>query len=383
MKNLSNFDNFILESNSLLVLSKEDKDTLLKLDEKYHQLIENFRTKFVAVTVDNLREEFDKFMWSHNCGVKYYPKLRIANSDVDEQMINDMSSLITEFKNLNVYVSKFYIEKLTSMINSLEKRKKIDDNTYVPGSNPILKSLYKEALQCIKENPYVKPDFKHDRTITPKEAKKRIEDAIKELGYDFSVRINSGMMPRMNVSMGYVNINSKAKFSEEDIEGLIAHEIKGHVGRRFYGKQTGLWLFAYGLQDSSTYDEGLAVWNSLNITEKQKPNVLFNIALKVCISYLMYEMDFIELFDWVKKHAKNMTDLTAFKCVTRPKRGVKDCEIRSGEPMTTYFRGYKMVCDMDDKLRDDILHYNVGPTQVYELDLIKEFLKVNKFTPLK
>ena len=72
------------------------------------------------------------------------------------------------------------------------------------------------------------------------------------------------MLPRLNVKMGKVNINSKAKFSEEDIDGLIAHEIKGHVGRRFYGKETGLWLFAYGLDGSSTYDEGLAVWNSIN-----------------------------------------------------------------------------------------------------------------------
>ena len=51
--------------------------------------------------------------------------------------------------------------------------------------------------------------------------------------------------------------------------------------------------------------------------------------------------------------------------------------------MTTYFKGWKLVNDMDNKTRDDILHYNIGPDQLFELNNIKEFLKVNKFKPLK
>ena len=210
-----------------------------------------------------------------------------------------------------------------------------------------------------------------------------IEDALDELGYNFEVQIDNNMLPRMNVKMGKVNVNKTSRFSENDIEGLIAHEIKGHVGRRFYGKETGLWLFAYGLQSSSTYDEGLAVWNSLNLVKHKKDNVMFNIAMKTCVSYLMFEMDFCDLFDWVKKKAPTMTDYTAFKIIVRPRRRNKDCEIKSGEPMTTYFKGYNMVKDMDNKMRDDILHYNIGPNQIFELENIKEFLKVNKFKKLK
>ena len=97
----------------------------------------------------------------------------------------------------------------------------------------------------------------------------------------------------------------------------------------------------------------------------------------------MFEMDFCDLFDWVKKQAKDMTDYTAFKTIVRPRRRNKDCELKSGEPMTTYFRGWQLVNDMDNKMRNDILHYNIGPDQLFELDNIKEFLKVNKFQPLK
>ena len=269
------------------------------------------------------------------------------------------------------------------MKGSLETRQHLENGDYEPGENPVDKELYKEALQIIKDNPYKKPDFKKDRTNDSDDVLEAIEDALDELGYDFDVEIDTGMLPRMNVKMGRVNINKTSKFSDEDIEGLIQHEIRGHVGRRYYGMQTGLWLFAYGTQSSSTYDEGLAVWNSLNKVKRKKQNVLFNIAMKTCISYLMYEMDFCDLFDWLKKQAPEMTDYTAFKTVMRPRRRNKDCSIMSGEPMTTYFQGYNMVNDMDDKMRDDILHYNIGPDQKYELENIKEFLKVNKFKPLK
>ena len=385
MNKILNFADFILESKSLFLLDKETKAKLLELDEKYHRLIEKFRTRYVAQTVNNIREEFDKFMTAKNNGQKYYPQLDIDNSEPDMKMYDDFGKLLDEFEEIkdDCYVAKFYIEKIHSMRRSIEQRKEIEDGTYEPGENPVDKELYKQALQCIKDNPYKKPDFKNDRNKDSEECLEAIEDALDELGYDFDVEIDTGMLPRMNVKMGKVNVNKTSKFSDEDIEGLIAHEIKGHVGRRFYGKKTGLWLFAYGTQSSSTYDEGLAVWNSLNKVKHKKDNVLFNIAMKTCVSYLMYEMDFCDLFDWIKKHAPGMTDYTAFKTIIRPRRKNKDCEIKSGEPMTTYFKGYNMVNDMDDKMRDDILHYNIGPDQKFELENIKEFLKVNKFKALK
>lgn len=385
MEHLLDFEEFILESKSIFLMDNDTKSKLLELDEKYHKLIEKFRTKYVAQTVNNIKDEFDKFMSAKQNGQKYYPQLEIDNSSVDMTLYNGFVKLIDEFEEIKdkCYVSKFYLEKLHSMKSSLEQRKELEDGTYEPGENPVDKELYKQALQIIKDNPYKKPDFKNDRTKEADEVKERIEDALDELGYDFDVEIDTGMLPRMNVKMGKVNINKTSKFSDEDIEGLIAHEIKGHVGRRFYGKQTGLWLFAYGTQSSSTYDEGLAVWNSLNKVKHKKDNVLFNIAMKTCVSYLMFEMDFCDLFDWVKNHAKGMTDYTAFKTIIRPRRRNKDCEIRSGEPMTTYLSGYLAVNDMDNGLRNDILHYNIGPDQLFELKNIKEFLKVNNFKPLK
>lgn len=38
---------------------------------------------------------------------------------------------------------------------------------------------------------------------------------------------------------------------------------------------------------------------------------------------------------------------------------------------------------INNSVKDDILHYNIGPDQVFELENIKEFLKVNGFEKLK
>ena len=154
------FDDFILESKSIYTLSNEVKSTLLELDEKYHKLIEKFRTKYVAQTISNIKEEFEKFINARNNGQKYFPQLEIENSEVDMDLLDKFSELKDEFGEIEseCYIAKFYIEKIESMIHSLEMRKELENNEYVPGENPVDKELYNDALECIKKHPYHKPD---------------------------------------------------------------------------------------------------------------------------------------------------------------------------------------------------------------------------------
>ena len=175
-----------MESNSLFLMDNETKNTLLKLDEKYHKLIEKFRTRYVAQTVNNIKEEFDKFMAAHKLGQKYYPQLEIDNSESDMKMYDDFDKLYGEFNDIKdkCYVAKFYLEKIHSMKNSLEERHKLETGEYKPGKNPVDKELYQEALEVIKKNPYKKPDFKNDRNKDSEECLEAIEDALDDLDYD-------------------------------------------------------------------------------------------------------------------------------------------------------------------------------------------------------
>lgn len=374
-------------------LDLNEKKRLIELDREYGKLALLFRQVYRAKNVTNIDEEYKKFIDAKNNGKKYFPKLKLEKREIDIDLREESKKLIEKFENLDTYITRFYIEKLNSFISSIDTQEKYKEESEEEeygkpeskkrgGSFPT-KDEYEHALQVLSENPYEKVYF-DKRNIPAKEAARQIQKYIDKKGYDFEVKLVKNMLPRMNVTPdAVVRVNPDAHFSSEDIDGLCQHEIEGHVGRRYYGYKTGLMLFIFGLKESNTYDEGLAIWNSLNNVKKPKPNILFNIALKAIITYHLYDKDFCELFDFVKELQPSMSDKTIFKSIVRMKRGVIDCHLYGGALESGYFSGYNYVTAMTDDERDDILRYNIGPGQMKELNCIKKFLEVNKFDPIE
>ena len=391
MNNIKSFDQY--QKEKFFKLSKADKEYLLELDKKYGELAIIFRKEFRAKNVMNLDEEFDKFIEHKRVGKKYFPKLKLEQIESTVDLKSEFEELLSKFENFSSFISKFYIEKIKGFLNSIklsEKYKKMTEsgdygkkstNKNRGGSFPTL-SEYNYALQIINDYPYevVK---KGVRDIDAKKAVELFQKKIDQLGYEYKVKLVDGMLPRVNVTPeGIVRVNPNAMFSMTDIEGLYQHELCGHVGRRYYGYKTGLNLFVIGLPESNTYDEGLAIWNSINNVKTPKPNILFNIALKSIITYHLYDMDFCELFDFIRDLVPNMSDKTLFRSIVRLKRGVGDCRIYGGALESGYFKGYNLVSVMSDEDRENILKYNIGPNQMDDLDNIKVFLEVNEFKPL-
>lgn len=392
MKHIKTIDQYI--DDLYFKLSKKDKEYLLSLDKKYGELAILFRKEFRAKNVTNTDAEFDKFIEAKRNGEKYYPKLELEKIPSSVDLKIEFESLLKKFENFPSYISKFYIEKLNGFLKSIKiqkenQQKSINHDYKKPkkvshrgGSFPT-EAEYNYALKIMQENPYEIVE-KGVRNITAKEAVKMFQKKLDDLKYGYTVKLVDGMLPRVNVTPeGVVRVNPKAKFSNTDMEGLYQHELCGHVGRRYYGYQTGLNLFVIGLTENNTYDEGLAIWNSLHNVKEPKPNILFNIALKAVITYHLYDMDFCELFDFVKSLAPNMSDKTVFKSIVRLKRGVVDCHLYGGALESGYFKGYNLISVMTDEERDDVLKYNIGPDQWKELDSIKKFLEINEFKPLK
>jgi surface protein len=402
MKQILSYDEYLFEKvdrnsdvdETYFKLKKDDKEYLLELDKEYGKLGFLFRKKYRAKNVMNTDEEYKKFIESRRIGKKYFPVLEFEKFDSDVDIEGDLKTLLKKFQNFESYISKFYVEKIEGFLSSIEHSKEYNkisqsdekpekpDNPFDRSGSFPTKDEYEYALRIIKDNPYevVKAGV---RNIGPEEAKKKFQAYIDKLGYDYTVDIFDGMLPRVNVTPeGIVRVNSEAHFSNDDIDGLCQHEIEGHVGRRYYGYQTGLYLFVMGLPEANTYDEGLAIWNSLNKVKNPKPNILFNIAIKAIITYHLYDMDFCELYDFVKELCPDLGDKTVFKSIVRMKRGVRDCKLYGGALESGYFNGYNYVQMMDDKEREDILKYNIGPDQRNELDKIKRFLEVNKFEPI-
>ena len=393
MNNIKDFDQYLREK--YFKLSKKDKEYLLELDKKYGELAILFRKEFRAKNVMNLDSEFDKFIEHKKVGEKYFPKLELEKIDSSVDVKAEFEELLKKFENFGSFISKFYIDRINGFLKTIRIKEKYQEMTDSGeyGKKSMRKNNrsdcfptlaeYNYALQIIKDYPY--EIIKHgDRNIDAADAAKMFQKKIDELGYEYKVKLVKGMLPRVNVTPeGIVRVNPNAKFSMTDIEGLYQHELCGHVGRRYYGYKTGLNLFVIGLSKSNTYDEGLAIWNSINKVKTPKPNILFNIAIKTIIAYHSYDMDFCELFDFIHDLVPQMREKSLFRNIVRSKRNIGDCRIVSGAIETGYLKGYKLVTLMSDEDRDNILKYNIGPDQLDDLENIKVFLEVNKFDPLE
>ena len=372
---------------NLFELGDDDKKRLLYLDKKYWDVVVKYKEKFNIKEISNLDEEYGKFIKAKKCNKKYFPVLKFDSLNISsaEDILCELKDILTKFRTFNCYISKYYIELINDMIYTIEFFKDVKHKypwyTEYRKQTPSLKDL-EDAHETLKKHPYVPTD--DDRNINGKEASEQIQKYIDKKGYKWQVVLNDKIIPRMTVSTDKImNVNPNAKFSKVDIEGLKAHEVDAHIGRRFYGYKTGLYLFVVGLRWRNTLDEGLAVYNSLHKCSEVKPNVHFNIALKTIIAYHLDKKDFCELFDMCKNLTPNIPDKKLFKTIIRYKRELQDCSIigGNGDDMS-YFCGYQIVKDMTDKERDDVLKYNIGPDQLSELSNIKKFLRLNKFPSL-
>lgn len=373
-------------NNTKFKLSEYDKDKLVALDKLFWevaQLYHDDKPRYVT----NIDEEFEKFIKAYKSGVKYFPKLQFETDckyDTDG-VINKIDTLIYEFRQFDCFLSKYYLEILFAYKQMIKGCIDPKQNYLMFNAVRLQKpstEMFELALKTIKENPYKQIDT-DERNLTAKDAKDEIEDYLEELNWDWNVQFKDNMQPRMAVGPDVLSINKTGTFSKTDLEGLKAHEIRGHVGRRYYALKTGLYLFVEGLLWRNTLDEGLAVWNSLHLVKKKKPNIMFNIALKTVIGYKLNDLDFYELFDYIHKLVPNMPERIVFKNIVRFKRELRDCSIPGGNgDDMSYFCGYQIVKNMTDKERDDILKYNIGPDQIKDLPDIKKFLKINKFKSL-
>lgn len=368
-------------------LSDKDKERLIVLDKRYGDLYKMTREEFNEKDVRNLKEEMETFLSARKRGRKYFPIIDLGDCGYDEDLIRALSDLRIEFERFDNVISRFYIESLDNKIRWVKYHYNAHrGNPYpIPIDKLPSTALYNKAMNAFLECEYV-PIDKLDRNIDAQHAQKVIDKALDDLGYDWHTSLEDNMLSRMNVTPdGIIRINKNSYFNDADLEGLIAHEIKGHIARRHWGKKTGLNLFLYGLPRKNFLDEGLAVWNSLNLVEHDKPNVMYNITLKYIISYCKYHKDFCELFDFVKDISNgDLSDAQIFSNIVRSKREVRDMSVMGGIlDDGDYYAGYLAVDSMTDEMRDDIMKYNIGPQYIKDLPLIKQFFAQNQFKELE
>jgi len=374
-----------LDLHSKMRMKPKDLERLLELDSEYGETYA-LRELDYNRKILNLEEEQKIFFEYLEKGRKYNP---IFEHNPEPYTRNGMlvkaKKLQDKFKLFDCYLSKFYVERLQFILDYGEAMMMDKDTPAYRDKiyqifTPPEPDLVQKAEEIIQENPYEKVSSS-ERTIDANEMGERIEKVLNNLGYDkWKVKIVSSITPRMNVKDEYiVNINQSATFSEDDFKGLVEHEIKGHVGRRWYGDKTGLTLFRNGLMGKNEFDEGLAIYNSIYNVENPKPNILFNISFYVVMCNQIPNLDFYGLFQFGKKYL-NGSEKKLFSKIARMKRVCHDTSALVGDLYESdYLRGFLKVKNLNDRERLEIKKFNIGPVNYQFIDEIKVFLTVNGF----
>lgn len=391
---------YITESfDRYMELSKKDKQTLLKLDKKFHKYMEEFAHEQVHfMNVANLQEEVDRIVKKVERGEDFEVKIKPEkNKFEDEYFCHRLSEafqeLRHEFTTLNCFLSKYYIELCEEKLRQIDffatyyKKKNLKPKYNTMPS----KRVYEEAVKILKKHKFQKVsrmDKKYQRNVSPEKSQKRLQKSIDDRGLGWTVVIDDNMVPRMSVRpYREFRISRTNLFSEVDLQSLEVHEVEVHTARKHWGMQTGLYLFLYGLGGSNIFDEGIAIYNSLHKCKNQKPNILFYVAIKIVIAYHLYDMDALELFNYIKQ-LTDAPDRVIAKQMVRVNRCMDNSILffgtaNFGSADQDYLNGYMMVRDMTEEERQELIKYPIGPAQMYELDNIKKFLKVNNFEPLE
>lgn len=392
MKRLQQYINENFDS--YLKLSLKEKEKLLELDKLFNSLLVEYEKEHVHfANVENISEQIDNILESVKNDKDFSINLKYEDSKFSDKewcdnLLNKLNELKQEFINLDIYLTKFYCYRIDKTIESIlffeeYSKHKIFPKFIVRPS----KQLYEEALKIINTNKFVDvkslKDDKYKRNKDPEYSRKRLQGIIDKFGYGWKVIIDDNMIPRMSVRpYKEFRISKTNKFSEVDLQSLEVHEIEVHTARKYYALQSGLFLFLYGLKGNNCYDEGMAIYNSLNKTETQKPNILFFISIKIIILYHLNILNNIELFKFLRT-LTNAPDKTIALAMIRASRVFAYSNINTASTDSDYLKGYLLVKDMTDKEREELLHYTIGPDQLFELETIKKFFKINKFKPLE
>ena len=92
-------------------LNKEQKEKLLALDKEYGELVMMYRNDLNTKDIDNIEEEFEKFINARKRGLKYFPQIKLTtdNGFLTDGIMQRLKQLLVEFEKFNCFLSKYYI----------------------------------------------------------------------------------------------------------------------------------------------------------------------------------------------------------------------------------------------------------------------------------
>lgn len=351
------------------VMSDENRKKLLELDLKWAKIkMASYEKKKEEV---DLSEYYDEFMENYNS--KNHKSIYINTPESKYEHVSDdkIDELIKEFEKFKCILSPMYIDSLRAM--------KTDSSSVVTKHTPV-----KEAIKILKEIKWVKKD-PNRKKISVEEVYNKCCNAAKLLP-NWRVVFSKSTAARMSIKGTSIRIMKDATFYEDEIDGLITHEIYTHAYRKFRGMRTGLWLFVLGMRGNSKANEGLAIYNQMKYASPYK-NTLKIIALKRVVSNELSKIkkskkgDIYDVFEKITKEYPDIPQTVVYNTIMRAKRCCSNTSSFKYIDSSVYLDGYLEVKELDVKSRTILSEYpiSIELAKSPEISDIVKFLNVNLF----
>jgi alpha-L-glutamate ligase-like protein/uncharacterized protein (TIGR02421 family) len=214
-------------------------------------------------------------------------------------------------------------------------------------------------------------DLTVNRLMNAEQAQKRFEEILKKYSlHDWNVSIRQKLVSRVTVGGNNIYIQAEAKFSEEDIASLIAHEIETHVLTSENGSHQPYQILRRGCAGYLDTQEGLAIFNEQGVLSpyaEKKFNSCRNIlgleyglhhSLAQTRTYLQAELGY--------------TPAKALQQSISMKRGLQDTSEPGGFTKSmAYFRGLKAIEKFIEN-DGDLKRLYIGKVALEDLELIEK-----------
>ncbi len=316
----------------------------------------------------NLSSERERFFYSISQGECYNPQFNYAERSRDEvhEIVKQLQNFKQSFNEVNLKVlTDAYcklIDKDIQWIKLFEQRSsKTFGRDLTQMYLPIDPNVIEKAEQIISTFDTTEVISKPTNDVEALEVKRRFELVLRERGYmSWQVElVDQPARVSVNSVEQKIKLRNNARFSEEDIQRLIVHEIDVHVARSEEGYKKPFLIFAYGFPNYLEAEEGLAAYKEEEhgLSSKRK---IYDYAVRALLCSKAESLTFYELYQEALQLYPQENEL-AYDIAVRIKRGLSDTSQFGGYTKDRiYLSGYLKIKSLSEEERKSLSIGKIG-----------------------